>query len=728
MKFNRLAWLWSMVVLCTFACSFRVPLVEVRSSTCDMFNGKAKTTRKSDTEDLNAPTLTAGRVTASTGDPVNTSSLPVLSSPSVWPANGTPITSFTFWITYTDASNLAPTWVYLNVNNTIYSMYKWYYNDYNYTDGCLYYDSVSLSSGNHKYWFEASNAYYTDNTSVFSGPCVKIPTANPILLNATVTPTTGTSSTLFTFRVVYYHADNVAPSYVEVIVTRSSGSTVLSWYLIQENSTDTNYVDGCAYYLTDNLLASSDNYSYYFKASDGYHTIFTASNAGLSVTYSLARLSLFSFSPSSGDTNTEFTFTVKYIDPSNEAPHDIELEVMISQNAGYLYSMDEEQPASADFKAGCYYTCSAKLPSGSYEVYVYCYDASGNEVISSSATIHVSQTSGSTSEFSLTDGSWQVIGVYIIFTLFFVIIIIGVRIHIRKSKNAGMFGSTTSQRMPVNLASGHRLNYSSNQVASYISSHVASHSTTPVIQPNPVSIPQPRSGPLPLVVNPRIPRSAFINRVQQTSLITPDQSDNFVMPRIDDTNLNSFDAWDDEAWVTPAPVNILLYDDANDDIYAIIPNNNHMLAPKVSHAYVDANCLNMISPNDVNAAYQQPLAKLMLLRDPMPGHLAKLDLTKIACMAMLNNMKEKELFTPTGRMRKDRLAYLAADKQGCLPGIDFDGMISLMQHTGIIVSVTAKTIMFAPWLLVQSTLNAFNAAVLSVFKKFYMIRSSLSSQ
>ncbi|HME52939.1 MAG TPA: hypothetical protein VKM55_12030 [Candidatus Lokiarchaeia archaeon] len=415
----------------------------------------------------------------------------------------------------------------------------------------------------------------------------------------------------------------------------------------------------------------------------------------------VVKLSSLSISPLSGDTDTLFTFRIKYTDSSNKAPQYLDLTI-----EGLSLQMEQEQPASTDFQVGCYYTCSIKLWNGSNEFYISGYDNGGNWVASNASYINVSQHIDNTDGFA----NFLLMATFLT-TCIVLMIICCMFIYAIKKKNMATHGLSSNGPWQGNHISRYTTPHSSSSAINY-------QTTAHAISSNPAPIPTPRQRPLPPDVNPCIPRSAFINPVPQSNFITPDQTVEYVTPRMDAPNLDSLDPWDDEAWITPAPVNILLYDDARDGLYAIVPNNHHVLAPKVNHAYVDAKCLNMISPDDTDVVSSQSLAKIIPIRDEMQGHLVKLDITLISCMALLNIMKEKDSFSSTGRMSKNRLARIAAERNGCLPGIYLHGIIDLMQSVKIITSITAKTIVFAPWLLEKSTLEAFNAAVLSAFKKF----------
>lgn len=83
-------------------------------------------------------------------------------------------------------------------------------------------------------------------------------------------------------------------------------------------------------------------------------------------------LSHLSISPSSGDTNTQFTFTVLYIDSNNNPPYN----GVILEIDGEPNSMSKQNLDDYNYSDGCIYTFSTMLSSGSHWYYASCQDES----------------------------------------------------------------------------------------------------------------------------------------------------------------------------------------------------------------------------------------------------------------------------------------------------------------------------------------------------------------
>ena len=98
-------------------------------------------------------------------------------------------------------------------------------------------------------------------TSAFDGPRVSSP---PTLTVGSVTPTTGGSTSLFTYTVTYTDADNDAPAANSVKVLIDGQPFTMA----KMNSADITFTDGAVYSYSTQLTAGTQH-NYKFQASDG---------------------------------------------------------------------------------------------------------------------------------------------------------------------------------------------------------------------------------------------------------------------------------------------------------------------------------------------------------------------------------------------------------------------------------------------------------------------------
>ncbi len=169
-----------------------------------------------------------------------------------------------------------------------------------------------------------------------------------------------TRSTTFTFRIVYWQSDNVAPRFVRVMIRKAGPGAPSGWvgYTMQKvYPTDNNYADGCVFYYQISAAqlpggGGPGDYNYYFIASDGTKTcIFpnrpdrynqpgggtyddpgdigvVADGAGNAPDYYWFRvntpptLSGPSVTPTVGKQGQDFVFRVRYQDPDEQVASD----------------------------------------------------------------------------------------------------------------------------------------------------------------------------------------------------------------------------------------------------------------------------------------------------------------------------------------------------------------------------------------------------------------------
>ncbi|MBN2153938.1 MAG: PQQ-binding-like beta-propeller repeat protein, partial [Candidatus Lokiarchaeota archaeon] len=281
--------------------------------------------------------------------PTVTNVAPVLSSGFMTPLNGTTLTQFTFTVTYSDADDNPPANVRVHIDNSSYTMSKYVSGDTTYTDGCTYTYSRTMPPGNHSYCFTASDGFTDSSTLVYSGPMVT--TDAPTLTAPTVSPSYGSTLTMFVYTVTYTDPENNAPLHVYVYI-----DGMLRGSMSKLSNGDVTYTDGCVYTLSCKLPPG--NHSYYFTASDGSISISTLTYSGPMVTMEVLTndaptLTIPAVSPSSGNTLTTFTYTVTYTDPDNNAPSYVRVYI-----DGTCYSMSKQDSSDATYTDGCVYIYS----------------------------------------------------------------------------------------------------------------------------------------------------------------------------------------------------------------------------------------------------------------------------------------------------------------------------------------------------------------------------------
>lgn len=263
---------------------------------------------------------------------------PVLSAGAVSPSTGTADTTFVFRVSYSDADNDPATahsgvvgWVKLVFDNPaipdrvmrpVTPPASWI--------GPVEHrvDVSDLPAGTHRFHFEANDGYRSAATvarwpaAAAQDPSVSI-NGKPVLsigAGQGVSPTTGTPSTLFTWRVTYRDPDNDAPAYVRVVIDGTA-------YDMDKVGTSTNYIAGVTYAYSRMMPLGS--HTYFFTASDGFQTADSTEVFSGPIVQSLVEpeLSEGQVSPDSGPADTQFTYTVKYKDVSGLPPAAIAVHI-----------------------------------------------------------------------------------------------------------------------------------------------------------------------------------------------------------------------------------------------------------------------------------------------------------------------------------------------------------------------------------------------------------------
>jgi hypothetical protein len=277
---------------------------------------------------------------------------PALTSGSVSPASDVSTATFTFEVTYKDNDGDSPSYVKVYIDNVGYPMS---YVSGTYTSGAVYRYSTKLSRGTHTYYFEASDNVYTvrlPTSGAYSGPTVT--NSSPTLSSGSVSPSSATSTTTFTYEVTYSDPEGDAPSYVKVCIdgTEYSMSYVSG-----------SYGAGALFRYRTTLPVGS--HTYYFLASDNLGATArlpaSGSYSGPTVSSSPPTLSSGRVSPTSGTPGTSFTFEVTYADPDGDAP--VYVKVYID---GTAYSMTK---VSGTYTSGAIYQYTTTLGIGTHQYY-----------------------------------------------------------------------------------------------------------------------------------------------------------------------------------------------------------------------------------------------------------------------------------------------------------------------------------------------------------------------
>ncbi|MEK7812752.1 MAG: hypothetical protein AAB296_03240, partial [Candidatus Desantisbacteria bacterium] len=260
-----------------------------------------------------------------TGPAVNNA--PTLSGGTVTPTSGAAGSVFTFKVTYTDQDNNAPYNNYPKVHIAIgekeisgspFAMA--YYSGSSYITGKVYSKPVTLSTASnaYSYWFEAKDVYQLlGNVATGIGPTVSGSNIAPQFTSGTVTPYVGTIGTEFTFSAKYTDANNDEPETdCPKMVLKGSNGTIIGTYSATGSDTQTP-AQGRTYSFgpIDFMGTWTDDYSYCFTAYDmPYYgstlSVTTAWVVGPIVTGA----PVLSNGTVTGSVDIGFTFAVEYLD------------------------------------------------------------------------------------------------------------------------------------------------------------------------------------------------------------------------------------------------------------------------------------------------------------------------------------------------------------------------------------------------------------------------------
>ncbi|MGA1821487.1 MAG: PKD domain-containing protein [Thermoplasmatota archaeon] len=224
-------------------------------------------------------------------------------------------TNFTFSVVYRNRNGDSPYYIHLVIEGRSYSMDRVDYNS-SFEDGVEYERTLSqFFSGMHEYYFYAYSRY---------GDPVRLPSGNgtytfnatgnysqPELYNASITPESGNSSTIFNISVYYKDADNDPPKYVCIYAYTGYQETNISMTV-----SGTDYRNGTYCYV--NTTLPTGRYQLYFASRD-ITNLYDSTHVWLNVSVmdgdSYGKLSNGYAEPNPAVQNTSVNFSVNCFDP-----------------------------------------------------------------------------------------------------------------------------------------------------------------------------------------------------------------------------------------------------------------------------------------------------------------------------------------------------------------------------------------------------------------------------
>jgi len=343
--------------------------------------------------------LPAGDNNFFAGPLVTFNTRPSLSNGEVTPTTGTPATLFTYNVTYTDADNNPPVSIRVFIDGTPSDMTKANPNDNIYTDGVIYKYQTRLAQGDHRFHFEASDGFTNGDVATVDVPGPTV-TANtkPTLVNADTndnnvagtvfdstdpahTKVTGSSSTIFEWRIKYTDADNNdpqagSPALMQVVIDGKA------FDMTKEDPGDLVFSDGMVYIYKSTL--ASGTHTYHFEANDGFDAVrFPPSgeitNPKVNDPPTLTNADV---QPHSGTGTTSFKYTVTYTDPDNDAPDSGYPKVWIDDatqaDANNSHAMSKTDPTDTLYTDGVAYEFTIpNLSAGKHSFHIEAVSSGG---------------------------------------------------------------------------------------------------------------------------------------------------------------------------------------------------------------------------------------------------------------------------------------------------------------------------------------------------------------
>jgi len=293
---------------------------------------------------------------------------PVLTNDYVTPTSGYSDDTFTYYVRYTDDDGDAPTKQYVYIDGTPHTMTRYYYSGPTPYHGRYKYET-QLNVGSHNYYFEFCDGENPDvTTEIKNGPTVhdNLP---PSISSHYVTPETGTTNTLFTYKATYSDPENdpVGSRHHVYVDGSDHAMTFINTYSS----------GGILYHKYEyETTLSVGTHSFYFEFSDDINPPVTTSVVNKPTVTSGNQpptLENQGYLPYSGDTSTVFTFRVTYTDVDGDAP--TVKKIYIDNDGGHTMTY-----TGGSYSSGANYKYETTLSEGSH-VYHYSFnDGHGHSV------------------------------------------------------------------------------------------------------------------------------------------------------------------------------------------------------------------------------------------------------------------------------------------------------------------------------------------------------------
>ncbi|MFX0102266.1 MAG: hypothetical protein ACFFCS_22055, partial [Candidatus Hodarchaeota archaeon] len=191
----------------------------------------------------------------------------------------------------------------------------------------------------------------------------------PVLNESSLSPSTGNSTTVYTFNVTYSDGDGNGPIYVTIYINETA------YTMVKVDPSDFNYLSGVQYQYS--TLLQPGDYVHRFETSDGVNTTFLPVAANFSgpnislVNMVPPSLTNGTLSPSSGYNFTLFQFDVNYTDIDNNFPQYV--NVVINGSAFPMVQLDTLDQNAMD---GLDFRYTTLLAPGNYSYYFETSDGS----------------------------------------------------------------------------------------------------------------------------------------------------------------------------------------------------------------------------------------------------------------------------------------------------------------------------------------------------------------
>jgi hypothetical protein len=216
-------------------------------------------------------------------------------------------------------------------------------------------------AASHSFYFKFSDGVNTvalPSSGSFPGPTVNCQNQPPALSNGYVTPTSGDTSTLFSYYVTYYDPEGVAPTKKHVRIVTNGDHFHPEFHMMDLDDGEA----GNGVYKFS-LFLSPGSHEYDFEFSDGHcYDILPYRGYYSGPTVVTSPLSNGYVTPTSGDTSTLFSYYVTYYDSAGIAPALKE-----------LYIDERMPPETMELDSGStsngVYTCTLTLSKGLHEFY-----------------------------------------------------------------------------------------------------------------------------------------------------------------------------------------------------------------------------------------------------------------------------------------------------------------------------------------------------------------------